>query len=207
MTLEKLLVIGAGGQGKVVIDAVRKGKLPFDLAAADDDEGKRGQALLGLAIAVPVQVALASSGAFHVAIGNNRIRERVTLELASRGLPNPAIAHPMAAIADSARIGAGSFIAAQAVVGPDAAVAHGCIVNHGAVIDHDCQLGAFSHVAPGATLAGAVRLGARVLVGAGANILPGVSIGDDCVIGAGAVVVNDIEAGGVYVGVPARRVK
>lgn len=207
MMLEKLLVVGAGGQGKVVVDAVRSGKLPFDLSVADDDENKRGQTLLGLAVAAPVQAALTGINAIHVAIGNNCIRERVTLELATRGLLNPAIAHPMAAIAASARIDAGTFIAAQAVLGPDVLVGAGCIINHGAVIDHDCQLGAFSHVAPGATLAGCVRLGARVLIGAGANILPGVSIGDDCVIGAGAVVLGDVEAGSVYVGVPARRVK
>jgi acetyltransferase-like isoleucine patch superfamily enzyme len=81
------------------------------------------------------------------------------------------------------------------------------IVNHGAVVDHDVQVGDFSHVAPLAALGGNVRVGSRVLVGAGAQVLAGVRICDDVVVGAGAVVLADIEAPGVYAGVPARRVR
>lgn len=44
-------------------------------------------------------------------------------------------------------------------------------------------------------------------IGANVTILPGVHIGKGCVIGAGAVVNKDCEPNGVYVGVPARRIK
>jgi len=51
-----------------------------------------------------------------------------------------------------------------------------------------------------------VRIGDRCWVGARATIMPGVTIGEGAVIGAGAVVTKDCEPGGLYVGVPARRV-
>lgn len=44
-------------------------------------------------------------------------------------------------------------------------------------------------------------------IGCNATILPGVKIGKGCVIGAGAVVVKDTDSNGVYVGVPARRIR
>jgi serine O-acetyltransferase len=50
----------------------------------------------------------------------------------------------------------------------------------------------------------APRLGKRVTLGAGAKVLGPVHIGDDAKIGANAVVCDDIPAGAVAIGVPAR---
>lgn len=206
MKHESLLVVGAGGHGKVVIDAIGNSKSWFQIIVTDDDASKYGRIILGHKVIGPVTAALQSRVvAFHVAIGHNGFRERITNDLDSHGLASTSIVHIRAYIAESAQIHAGVFIAAQAVVGPDVQLERGCIINHGAVVDHDCHVGEFSHIAPNATLAGAVHVGRRVLIGAGANILPGVSIGDDCTVGAGAVVLNDLEPGCVQVGVPARK--
>jgi sugar O-acyltransferase (sialic acid O-acetyltransferase NeuD family) len=207
MMLERLLVVGAGGQGKVVVDAVRGSKNHFEIVVADEDERKHGQILLGYKVTAPIVNALSGVIAFHVAVGHNAARERISEYLAQQGLANPLIAHLRACISETAEIAEGAFVAAQGVVGPDARVGKGCIINHGAIIDHDCHVAAFSHIAPGATLGGGVRVGQRVLIGAGANILPGVTIGDDCVVGAGSVVLNDLEPGSLHVGVPARKYK
>jgi sugar O-acyltransferase (sialic acid O-acetyltransferase NeuD family) len=207
MTTVSLLVVGAGGHAKVVIDAVRSAGSPLRLVLADEDERKGGQTVSDLQVIVPVAKALSGVDAFHVAVGNNSIRQRISEHLAARGLTNRQITHPRACVSRAARIAEGVFIAAQGIIGPDAQIDGGCIINHGAVVDHDCHLGSFTHVAPNATLGGGVRVGRRVLIGAGANILPGVSIGDDCVVGAGSVVLSDLEPGSVYVGVPARRYK
>jgi acetyltransferase-like isoleucine patch superfamily enzyme len=52
-----------------------------------------------------------------------------------------------------------------------------------------------------------VRIGNGCWIGAGVTILPGVTIGEGCVIGAGSVVTRSTEANGLYVGMPARRVR
>lgn len=52
-----------------------------------------------------------------------------------------------------------------------------------------------------------IRVGRDVWIGAGAKILDGANIGDGCVIGANAVVKGTLEPNGLYVGVPARRIK
>lgn len=46
-----------------------------------------------------------------------------------------------------------------------------------------------------------------VWIGANATILPGVTIAEGCIIGAGALVNKSTEPNGLYVGVPAKRIK
>lgn len=52
-----------------------------------------------------------------------------------------------------------------------------------------------------------IMIGNDVWIGYGAQIMPGIHIGDGAVIGAGAIVTKDCDAYGVYVGVPAKKIK
>lgn len=199
-----LLIVGAGGHGRVVADAaLAQGAWDRVTATARDLAADGGELLPGVPLLAPGQ-AVRGAQAVHVAIGSAAARER---ETAAAGLPLATVIHPRASVSPHARLQAGCFVAAQAVVAPCASLGAGVIVNHGAVVDHDCTVGDFTHVAPGATLAGKVHVGRRVLVGAGARLLPGVRVGDDVVIGAGAVVHADIAAPGTYAGVPVRRIR
>ena len=209
--MTRLLIAGAGGHARVVVDAARRaiaqGAEDYLQPAliVDDNPALHGTQVLGVVVVPSIPADVEGAFSFHVAIGNNAARERKFAALAEWLAPASVI-HPHSSVAESATLGAGSFVAAQAVIGPQATLGESCIVNHGAVVDHDCVVGAFCHIAPNATLAGNVRLGQRVLVGAGANLLPGVTVGDDCVIGAGAVVLHDIEGGTTQAGVPARTI-
>jgi sugar O-acyltransferase (sialic acid O-acetyltransferase NeuD family) len=199
-----LLIFGAGGHGRVVADAALAQAAWQDLRVTDRDAARHGTDLLpGLRIA-PVEESLARSSAVHIAIGSAAARAR---EASAAGLPLATVQHPRAMVSPHAEVGVGCFLAAQCVVAPGARLGVSVIVNHGAIVDHDVQVGDFTHIAPLVALGGNARIGRRVLVGAGAQVLPGVRIADDVVIGAGAVVRGDVEAAGVYAGVPARRVR
>lgn len=196
-----LLILGAGGHGRVVADAaLAQGRR---VRITDRDAARVSEEVLpGLRVEA-LDAAVAASSEVHVAIGSAAARAR---EAQAIGLPLATVVHPHASVSPHASVGAGSFVAARAVVAPGACLGVSVIVNHGAVVDHDVQVGDFSHVAPLAALGGNVRIGQRVLVGAGASVLPGVRVADDVVIGAGAVVREHLDAG-VYAGVPARRVR
>ena len=201
-----LVILGAGGHGKVVADAALARGAWGRVVATDRNPARCRGELLPDVILLPLDAALALPDAdFHVAIGSAEGRERETELLAGRALAS--ILHPAATVSPRAVVEAGCFVAAQAVVAPAAVLGRGVIVNHGAVVDHDVQVGAFSHVAPRAALGGGVHVGRGVLVAAGANVLPGVRVCDGVTIGAGAVVLAAIEEPGVYAGVPARRVR
>ena len=66
------------------------------------------------------------------------------------------------------------------------------------------MIGAFSHIAPGAHLAGECRMGDGVLVGVGAAVLPQVRLGAWSILGAGAVANKDIQEHKIAFGVPAK---
>jgi len=199
-----ILVVGAGGHGAVVVDAIQSGGLAL-VAVLDDSPRSAGRTLLGLPVEVPAS-PVGRSGGFHVAIGDNVARLRKTAEFSGAGMSPVTVVHPRAVSSRSSSIASGAFLAAGCVLGPHCSVGAGAIVNHGAVLDHDCSVGEFSHVAPNATLGGGVQVGRRSLVGAGATVLPGVRIGEGCVVGAGAVVRRDVPDGMIVVGVPAKEI-
>jgi sugar O-acyltransferase (sialic acid O-acetyltransferase NeuD family) len=199
------VVFGAGGHGRVVADAaLAQGGWSQVLATDRDPQRCQGELLPGVPL-LSLQEAGASGAAVHVAIGEAAAREAEVRALSGRQLAT--VVHPRASVSPHAALGSGCFVAAQAVVAPAAQLGVSVIVNHGAVVDHDVRVGDFSHLAPLCSVGGGVGIGRRVLVGTGARILPGLSIADDVVIGAGAVVCEPIGEPGVYVGVPARRVK
>lgn len=203
--MSTLLVLGAGGHGRVVCDAALRAARWSSVSATDRDPARcSGELLPGVLLALPGP-ALATAVAVHLAIGNARSREAECQAVDAHRLVT--VVHPDASVSAFAWLNAGCFVAARAVVAPGARLGIAVIVNHGAIVDHDVAVGDFSHIAPGATLGGSVRVGCRVLVGAGATVLPDISICDDAVIGAGAVVDANVVEPGVHAGVPARRIR
>lgn len=198
----ELFLFGAGGHGKVVLDALYASGRSAVVFDADPD--KAGKTFLKNVIqSLPAGYSgMPEYG--HVAIGDSRVRRKMAAEFCVAGARLVSVLHPQAVVSASAEVGEGCFIAASAVVGPEAILSDGTIVNHGAVVDHDSQIGAYCHIAPNATLGGQVVLGDEVLVGSGAVILPGIRVGDGAQIGSGAVVTRDVEAGQIMVGIPAR---
>jgi len=196
-----LLLLGAGGHGRVVADAALANGWRNVWASDRDPERCMGELISG--IKLMALSSMTSKMRVHVSIGDNSARERESSGWDEVRLVS--VVHPGALVSRIAEIGSGCFIAAGAVVAPCAQLGRGVIVNHGAVVDHDAVVGAFSHIAPGACLGGGAHVGERVLVGALAVVLPGVRVAGDSIIGAGAVVVSSIEVKGTFVGVPARR--
>lgn len=139
-----------------------------------------------------------------IAIGDNRERARLQLEMEKLGVQLPFLCHPTAVVSSTARVGPGTVVCPLAVINSDAEIGRGVIINSSAVIEHDCCVDDFAHVSPNATLGGGVHIGLRSHVGLGASVLPGIHIGDDAVVGAGAVVTRPVARGAIVQGVPAR---
>ena len=206
--IEKLIVFGAGGHAKVVIDTVeRQGS--YEIAGLLDDDiqlkGSRffGYEVLGTRAALP-ELRSRNLHVAIVAIGDNRARAAVAAFLAQQGWRFATAIHPGASIGRGAEIGPGSVVMAGCVVNADAHLGAHAIINTGATIDHDCQIADSVHIAPGCHLCGGVQVGQSSLLGAGTTVTPGIHIGSNVVVGAGSAVIHDVADEAKVSGVPAR---
>jgi sugar O-acyltransferase (sialic acid O-acetyltransferase NeuD family) len=191
--MSKLIIIGAGGHGKVVADAANRECLFVD---KDPNEQAGVHAMESLPL-------LQQEGdEVIVGIGDNKMRLNVL-----DGLHRVAtVVHKDATVSESATLGEGTVVFARAVVNPNATVGRGCIINTSATVDHDCVLEGGVHISPGAHVGGGVSIGECSWVGIGASVKHGVKIGNHVTVGASAAVVNDIPDGLTVVGVPAKEI-
>lgn len=200
--MNRLIIIGASGHGKVVADIARLSGYT-DIAFLDDAPGIEevsGYPVLGAVSMCPEFL----QDDFFVAIGNSDIRRRIQDEITSSGARLVTLIHPSAVVAQDVAIGEGSAVMAGAVINPSVRIGRGCIVNTSASVDHDCVIGDFSHISVGAHLAGSACIESGCWIGIGAVVSNNLSVCVDTTVGAGAVVTRNIDTPGTYVGVPAR---
>lgn len=207
----QIVIIGAGGHGKVVLDILRAAGEEEPVGFVDSSPSRAGGRIGGLPIFGPANVLpkLRQQGirGAIVAIGDSRARVQYASVLREQGFELVNAIHPSSSVSPMAVLGRNVVVAAQAAVCTEARIEDSVILNTACVVDHECEIGAGAHVCPGAHLAGRVRVGAGAWIGIGANVIQCLSIGEHATVGAGAVVIRDVPAGSTVVGVPARVIK
>jgi sugar O-acyltransferase (sialic acid O-acetyltransferase NeuD family) len=196
----KIVIIGAGGQGRVCADIASLMGYA-EILFLDDGDAPNA---VGKINDYPKYLQDAD---FFVAIGNGVVRRKMQTMLEENRASIATLVHTNATVAEGVTVGKGTVVMAGAVINPGAVVGCGNIINTCASVDHDCRVGNFIHIAVGARICGTVRLEDDSWIGAGAVIIQGLSVCAGCMIGAGAVVVKSITEKGTYLGVPARKVK
>jgi sugar O-acyltransferase (sialic acid O-acetyltransferase NeuD family) len=194
-----LLIYGAGGHAKAVMEMAQAiGAHPI-AGILDDNPALKGKTVLGIPVLGGRELlpALRAKGLALAANGvggilDIAVRVRLFERLSSAGFDLPSLAHPRATVEPSTLLGEGVQVFANAYVGSSVVLHPRCMVNTGAIVSHDCEIGEYTHIAPGAMLAGHVHVGARSLVGMGVTTAIGIKIGDGVRIGNGAVVYADV---------------
>ncbi len=195
MSKPTIVVIGAGGHAKVVIDAIRRQDVYNIIGLTCPDAARKGEVFHGETIIGDDDVIPPGSNV-ALGIGNRAsrtgpglgVRRRVFEAMTSLEKWFPPIVHPRAIVSFHCNIGEGAQIMAGAIINPGARIGRNTIINTGAIVEHDCLVGAHCHIAPGAILCGGVKIGDETHVGAGAIILQGRTIGAGVVVAAGHVV-------------------
>ena len=209
--MKKVIGLGAGGHGKVVIDILRLNG-DYELAGLlDSEERLWGTQVAGVPVlgGDSVLSELYKEGIRDVFIGVGSIgdsRPRITLFRSALDHDFEVVnaVHPEAVVSTSVEIGRGVTIMAGAIINASTTLGDNVIINTGAIVEHDCVIGNHVHVATGAKLGGEVVVDEGSHIGLGANVRQGVRIGAHSIVGTGAVVVSDIPANVVVTGVPAK---
>ena len=122
---------------------------------------------------------------------------------------------PGAFIRDKVEIGDNAVIMMGAIINIGAIIGEGSMIDMGAVLGGRATVGKNCHIGAGTVLAGVIEPPSAqpviveddVVIGANAVVLEGCRIGKGAVVAAGAVVVDDVPAGVVVAGVPAKVIK
>ncbi|QOR66331.1 acetyltransferase [Cytobacillus suaedae] len=204
--MNRLIIIGASGHGKVVADIALKMDKWQRVVFLDDDEtikSSMGLEVIGSSFDVYNYI---DEYEIFVGIGNNITRQRIHEMLEAIGARIPVLIHPNAVIGEQVDVGSGTAVMAGVIVNCCTKIGKSCIINTGSTIDHDNIIEDFVHISPGAHLAGTVKIGEGSWLGIGSLVSNNINITSGCKVGAGSVVVKDITEPGVYVGIPVRRV-
>ena len=148
---KSLLIIGAGGHGKVVAEVAAA--CGYDNISFLDDNSEEAIGKINEMKAFCNQFANA-----FVGIGNNQFRNKMIKELLEIGYEVPVLIHPTAYVSKTAKISAGTVVEPLAIANTNSVIGKGCIVSVGAIVDHDTVLEDCVHVNAGAI----VKSGAHV---------------------------------------------
>lgn len=200
--MNKLIIIGAGGHGRVIAEIAELNG--YNDISFLDDANNSNPLTIGRTDQIKKYISTCD---FFVGIGDNAARERFIHVIEKQHGSLVSLIHPKATVSKSAIIGYGSVVMAGAVINTGAKIGNGVIVNTCSSIDHDSVICDFVHVSVGAHIAGATKIARNSFIGAGATVINNVSIFENCIVGAGATVISDLTESGTYVGIPARRIK
>lgn len=196
-----MILYGASGHSKVIIDCLEESNVAI-LGIFDDDDEKKE--VLQYEVLGKYSVDLLPEHEIVIAIGNNQIRSKLLREVKHKF---GKVLHPSAIVQKNVVIGEGSVVFHHAVIQASTKIGKHVIINTKASVDHDCVIGDLVHIAPNATLCGGITVGEGTLVGAGAVILPNIKIGKWSIIAAGTVVINDIPDNVLVAGNPGKTKK
>ena len=205
----RVLVWGAGGHGKVIVDALLAGGEWEVVGILDEDEKKRSLTVLDVKVfSLEGGVAEAAKrldcGRVAIGIGDNYARFEKFEQVQHAGLTPVNVVHPSAHVSRFVKMGEGVTILAGATINPGTTLEDNVCVNTSASVDHDNHLERSCHIFPNATLTGGVRIKEFAYVGSGAVIAPNLTVEKYSYVGAGAVVLADVAEGTVVFGAPAR---
>ena len=171
----RVVIVGAGGHGRVALDVLLAGEMGDRLLGFYDDAHAalsariRGYPVLG---DVEMLKSMLSVEPVHVvvAITDNGARLGVANSLRGLGGQFYTAVHPLAYLSGVAVVGGGCVIGAGAVVHPDATVGSHCYLGPGSVVDRDAEVGAGTWVSAGAVVGAGARIGARVVLGPNSSV-------------------------------------
>jgi sugar O-acyltransferase (sialic acid O-acetyltransferase NeuD family) len=218
---EPLVLVGAGGSGRETAEVVRAvNEVHTDrgdgarwdlLGFLDDDPSRWGVEVSGARVLGPPDVLTDRADTRAVVCAGNprdlTAKARIVHRLRGLGVAAERYAtlvHPAASFGRSCRLGEGTVALAGAVATCDVRVGTHVTVMPHVVLTHDDELGDFVVGGSGARLAGGVTVGTGAYLGSGCLIREGLHVGPWALVGMGAAVTDDVPAGEVWAGVPAR---
>lgn len=177
MSKEKLLLVGAGGFGRVVSELARQN---YDCAFVDDgvEDGTEVCGLTVIGSTSNLQELFKEYKNLIVAIGNNVVRERIYNIARNIGYNFPNLISPSAYVSPYAKLGWGCVLLNNSVVQNGSCVGNGVLLNPGVEIHHDCSVGDYDLIYTNSVVRTYARVGRGVRIGSNVTICNNAVVAD-----------------------------
>ncbi len=204
--MEKLIIIGAGGYAKSVLDSIDyyNYKVKGFLDEFSIEEEHLGHPILWHSLD---GIEHPEKYFYFIAIGNNQRRKDWYDRLCSGKLRLINVVDRSAIISPEAKIGNGCFFGKMSVVNSRAIIGNNCIINTKSLVEHGCTVHNHANISTNSVINGDVVVGEGTFVGTCSVTVGQKKIGAWSTIGAGAVVISDVGDGVTVAGVPAKEIK
>lgn len=205
-----MLVIGAGGFAKQLLDVFEQIGENVDLVFFDDisinlPEKLYNKFIIVRSFAEAEKYFENISPQFCLGIGDPNKRKKLADKFSAIGGELKSVISPLARVGKyDVKIAPGVTILTGSIIENGVHIGKGSLINLNCTITHDCVIGDFCEISPGVHLSGKCKIGNYCFIGTGAVLLPRVKIGDNAIIGAGAVVTKNVPSEQTVVGVPAK---
>ncbi len=209
---QKIILIGGGGHCKACIDVIEQ-ENKYEIFGILDIKEKVGKSILGYKIiGVDDDIIKYIKEGYNFLItlghiGKPDLREKLFKMIKNLNGNFATVISPFAYISQRSKIGEGTIIMHHALINTNTVIGNNCIINSKGLIEHDAIIGNNCHISTGSIINGGVKIGNNCFHGSNSVSMQYISIADNTIIGAGSVVTKDITESGVYVGIPARKVK
>jgi len=207
-SVARILVVGAGGFGREVVQWVRDawpayGARLAGFLSADHQTAVSGGCPLPV-IADPLEFEPRPDDGLLLAIGIPETRRRVAESLEGRGGVFLTLIHPAAIVASTASIGCGSILCPYSIVSDAARVGRHVLLNYHSSLGHDASAGDFAVLSPYAALGGNAHIDEDVFLGMHASVGPGKRVGARSKVSANSFALANAPPDSIIFGVPGR---
>ena len=165
----KILLVGAGGFGRVVSEMARQS---YDCAFVDDgvDVGTEICDIMVVGHTSDLSQLFNDYKHLIIVIGNNAVRERIYNTAKSIGYSFPNLISPSAYVSPYAKLGWGCVLLNNAVVQNGSSVGNGVLLNPGVEIHHDSFVGDYDLIYTNSVVRTCARVGKCVRIGSNVTI-------------------------------------
>ncbi len=143
----------------------------------------------------------------YIAVGNGYIRKEINNRLPFDIRYGTFIFNKDLILANNNKFGCGSFVCAGTIVTCDCTFGFHTQLNLNTTVGHGCKIGNYFTTAPGVNISGDCIIGDHVYFGTNSTVREKIKICDNVTIGMNSCVVKDITEPGIYVGIPAKKIK
>lgn len=208
MEKQKCLILGAGGQCRVIASLLQEDNAKYLPIGIIDNVLHKNEEILSIPVLGGINLLEKYYGEgiknIFLAVGDNFKRKVMFDSVKNAGFDCPNLISDNANISQSAELGEANIICPFVNIGPQATIENNNIINTHSTIEHEAVIHSHCHVAPMTVVSGRSILGDFVFLGAGTTVINNISIVSNTSVAAGSVVINDIESPGyLYAGVPA----